>query len=176
MWVSPSNEEALTRILHQVFLGIGSNINAEYNIRSALKSLKALDDAMESSKTYQSESIGFCGPPFLNLVVRITTHKRLLDLSLHLREIEANHGRLGVLEKYSSRTLDIDILTYDDCIGMHEGIELPRPEIILNAYVLRPFAELTPQLMLPGSNESLEELWRLFDQSSQPLVEMTVCW
>lgn len=166
----------MTRILHRAFLGFGSNIDAEYNIRSALKSLKALDDAMEPSKTYQSEAIGFSGPPFLNLVVRITTHKSLLDLSLHLKEIEAHHGRLETLEKYSSRSLDIDILTYDDCIGMHEGIELPRPEIRLSAYVLRPFAQLTPQLMLPGCSESLEELWRLFDQSSQPLVEMTVCW
>ena len=166
----------MTKIPHQVFLGIGSNIDAELNIGSALKSLKTFHQEMNISRTYQGEAIGFCGPPFLNLVVGITTHKSLTDLSLSLKEIEKNHGRAGVLEKYSSRTLDIDILTYDDFVGIHSGIELPRPEIRLNAYVLRPFAELTPQLVLPGSRESLEELWRLFDQVSQPLVEMTVRW
>ncbi len=162
----------MTRILHQVFLGIGSNLDAELNIGSALKSLRAFDEQMNTSKTYQSEAIGFCGPPFLNLVVSITSHKSLIDLSSSLKEIEENQGRLEVLEKYSSRTLDIDILTYDDLVGIHGGIELPRPEIRLNAYVLRPFAELTPQLMLPGSTDTLEELWRLFDQASQPLVVM----
>ncbi|MCZ6502760.1 MAG: 2-amino-4-hydroxy-6-hydroxymethyldihydropteridine diphosphokinase [Gammaproteobacteria bacterium] len=166
----------MTRYLHQVFLGIGSNIDAELNIGSALKSLETLHREMTTSRTYQGEAIGFCGPPFLNLVVGIMTHKSLTDLSLSLKEIEKNHGRVGELEKYSSRTMDIDILIYDDLVGTHSGIELPRPEIRLNAYVLRPFAELTPQLILPGSMDRLEELWRSFDQASQPLVEMTVCW
>lgn len=165
----------MTRILHQVFLGIGSNIDAEHNIGSGLKSLKTFHPEMNISRTYQGEAIGFLGPPFLNLVVDFRTSKSLTDLLLSLKEIEKNHGRVGS-ERYSSRTLDIDILTYDDFVGIHSGIELPRPEIRLNAYVLRPFAELTPQLVLPGSTESLEELWRLYDQASQPLVEMAVRW
>ncbi len=166
----------MTRTPHQVFLGLGSNIDPELNVGSALKSLKTIHQEMNTSRTYQGEAIGFCGPPFLNLVVGIKTHKSLTDLSLSLKEIEKNHGRVGVLQKYSSRTLDIDILTYDDLVGIHGGIELPRPEIRLNAYVLRPFAELTPQLVLPGSMDTLEELWRLFDQASQPLVEMMLSW
>jgi 2-amino-4-hydroxy-6-hydroxymethyldihydropteridine diphosphokinase len=166
----------MTRNPHQVFLGIGSNIDAEFHISGALECLKTFDVNMRTSKTYRSEAVGFHGPPFLNLVVGIRTHRRLSDLSLSLKEIEKNHGRTNPVEKYSSRTLDIDILTFDELVGLHDGIELPRPEIRLNAYVLRPFAELTPRLILPGSGYRLESIWQGFDHESQPLVETTVCW
>ncbi|MBQ75433.1 MAG: 2-amino-4-hydroxy-6-hydroxymethyldihydropteridine diphosphokinase [Gammaproteobacteria bacterium] len=159
---------------HQVFLSIGSNIDAEANIRSVLIRLRDIDREMTSSRVYRSEAMGFNGPPFLNLVTGIRTGKSLQDLSSHLKAIEREHGRAEGLQKNSSRTLDIDILLYDDLAGQHSGIELPRPEIRLNAYVLRPFAELKPLLKLPGTGDTLEAMWQSFDQSSQPLIEVSV--
>lgn len=114
------------------------------------------------------------------------------QLSRELKQLERNHGRTEALKKFSSRTLDIDILTYDNLHGLHEGILLPRPEISYNAYVLRPFAELQPELMLPGSDTRLIELWHALDKSldksldrslkgstgeeTESLVNMSICW
>ncbi len=163
-----------TSSMHRVFLGIGSNIDAETNIRSVLARLRDLDSEMIFSSIYRSEAMGFSGPPFLNLVTGIRTGESLKDLSSQLKAMERDHGRAEGLHKYSSRTLDIDILLYDDLAGLQSGIELPRPEIRLNAYVLRPFAELKPKLKLPGSGDTLEALWESFDQASHPLAEVSV--
>lgn len=178
----------MTDRLHQVYLGIGSNIDARRNIKQALKVLKVNYENLLISDTYQSKAVGFDGPPFLNLVIGIRTNKNLGELSRELKLVERNHGRTQALKKFSSRTLDIDILTYDRLQGLHQGIHLPRPEIWFNAYVLRPFAELVPELLLPGSAERLIDLWHDLKESldkslneslgneSQPLVKMAVCW
>ena len=112
----------------------------------------------------------------------------LAQLSRELKQLERNLGRTEALKKFSSRTLDIDILTYDNLQGLHEGILLPRPEISYNAYVLRPFAELQPELVLPGSNTCLSHLWRAMKKDldknlkdspgdeSKSLVKMSICW
>ena len=182
----------MTARLHQVFLGIGSNIEALRNIKSALQVLTRNHTNLSISETYQSKAVGFDGPPFLNLVVGFRTDMDLGQLSLELKQLERIHGRTKALNKFSSRTLDIDILTYDNLQGLHEGILLPRPEISYNAYVLRPFAELQPELMLPGSDTRLIELWHDLEKSleksldkslrgstgevTESLVKMSVCW
>ena len=178
----------LTARRHQVFLGIGSNIEAEQNIRSALAVLNSHHAALLVSETYQSKAVGFEGPPFLNLVVGLGTDLDLAQLSRDLKQLERNLGRTEALKKFSSRTLDIDILTYDNLQGLNEGILLPRSEISYNAYVLRPFAELQPELVLPGSHTRLIDLWHamkknldknLIDSSgeeTQALVKMSICW
>jgi 2-amino-4-hydroxy-6-hydroxymethyldihydropteridine diphosphokinase len=155
----------LTDKRHQVFLGIGSNIEALRNIKSALQVLNVEHKNLSISETYQSAAVGFDGPPFLNLVVGFRTNLVLGQLSRELKQLERNHGRTEALKKFSSRTLDIDILTYDNLHGLHEGILLPRPEISYNAYVLLPFAELQPELILPGSNVRLIDLWHDLEKS-----------
>lgn len=161
----------MTPRFHQVFLGIGSNIEALRNIKSALQVLNVKHTNLSISETYQSEAVGFDGPPFLNLVVGFRTDMDLGQLSRELKQLERNHGRTEALKKFSSRTLDIDILTYDNLHGLHEGILLPRPEISYNAYVLRPFAELQPELMLPGSDIRLIELWHDLEMSLEKSLD-----
>ena len=161
---------------HQVFLGIGSNINPIENIRSGLNHLRTLDPDLKVSNTYESKAIGFEGPVFLNLAVMLKTSKTLPGLIKLFKNIEHLHGREPHLEKYSSRTLDIDILTFDGLHGVYDGIVLPRPEVTINAYVLRPLAEIAPKMALPGSTTTMASLWRAFDEDSQPLIEMSICW
>ena len=96
------------------------------------------------------------------------------QLSRELKQLERNHGRTEALKKFSSRTLDIDILNYDNLQGLHEGILLPRPEISYNAYVLRPFAELQPELILPGSNVRLIDLWHDLKKSLEKSLEKSL--
>lgn len=66
-----------------------------------------------------------------------------------MRDIEADHGRTRNEKKFASRTLDIDILTYGDALGVVDGVELPRDEILKHAFVLRPLADIAPQVLHP---------------------------
>lgn len=128
------------------------------------------------SSVYESEAIGFSGDPFLNLAARIETNLAPAELAVQLRQLEYNHGRLPGSERFSPRTLDIDILTYDDRVGNFEGVELPRPEILYNAFVLRPLAELAPDALHPITGRSYCRMWKDFDQGSQWLHPVDFHW
>lgn len=154
----------------KVYLGLGSNIEPEHHIDSGLRNLVTVFGPLEASGVYESAAVGFDGPSFLNLVVGFETDLTLADLRAQLRAIEIAHGRPENASRNSSRTLDIDILLYGDFCGYFDAIELPRPEIHYNAFVLRPLAELTPTLAIPSTNITLGELWSRFDQERQPLI------
>ncbi len=156
----------------KVYLGIGSNIAPRESIASGLAALREEFGQLEASSVYESESVGFTGPRFWNLVVSINTALDLLPLQDRLRAIEYTHGRPINAARNSSRALDIDILLYGDYCGFYEHLELPRPEIHYNAFVLRPLAELAPDRALPNINISLRELWQRFDQAKQPLARI----
>ena len=144
---------------HDVFLSLGSNINRKLNIRCCLESLRDNFGEISCSPVYESEPVGFSGDCFYNLVVRITTTLNLDELTLKLKMIEDQNGRVRGGEKFSSRTLDIDVLTYDALCGVHHGIELPRPEIFYNAFVLLPMADLAPSETEPKTQLTYAELW-----------------
>jgi 2-amino-4-hydroxy-6-hydroxymethyldihydropteridine diphosphokinase len=156
----------------KVYLGIGSNIAPADSIALGLQALRDEFGAMQASSVYESDSVGFNGPRFWNLVVALDTDLELLDLQDRLRAIEFQHGRPKNAVRNSSRALDIDILLYGDYCGFYEQIELPRPEIHYNAFVLRPLSELAPDRALPNINISLNELWQRFDQAKQPVVRI----
>ncbi len=157
---------------HTVYLGIGSNIDPEHHIPAGLERLKRLFGRVPTSSIYLSPALGFDGPPFLNLVVRISTRLSLGDLAETLRDIEYRHGRSPESRKYSSRRLDLDLLTYGRLRGRFGDIVLPRGEIFDNAHVLCPFAELAPRLVLPGVAQTLKTLWESYDNPEQPLTRV----
>jgi 2-amino-4-hydroxy-6-hydroxymethyldihydropteridine diphosphokinase len=159
-----------------VLLGIGSNIDRQRSIASGLDALQDLFGEMSLSSVYDTESIGFNGQPFLNLVVEIETDWTVAHLVGHLRAIEFAHGRPANPERGSPRQLDIDILTYDVLLGCVAGVELPRGEILENAYVLQPLAELRPNQFHPENGICYRELWSDFDQSSQQLARVDFQW
>lgn len=152
-----------------VFLGLGSNQDAPAMLESALKALAAQFGAIEKSPVYESEAVGFEGTNFLNMVVRVQTLLRVGELLAALRAIEDGHGRDRTQPKFASRTLDIDILTYDQCVGEFDGVLLPRDEVLKNAFVLRPLADSWPDVTHPENGRSFAALWRAYDQSSQKL-------
>ncbi|HCB49754.1 MAG TPA: 2-amino-4-hydroxy-6-hydroxymethyldihydropteridine diphosphokinase, partial [Chloroflexi bacterium] len=69
------------------------------------------------------------------------------------------------------RTLDLDLLLYDDLVSHANGIHLPRLEITEHACVLKPLVDLAPALVHPVQHKSMQQLWQEFPQASQPLVE-----
>ena len=160
----------------QVFLSIGSNIEREKHIDGALNALQLSFGELELSPVYESEAVGFTGDAFLNLVVSIQTELNVPELANQLRQIEDQHGRDREGPKFSSRTLDIDILTYGDCKGVFGSVRLPRDEITRNAFVLLPLSELAPGACHPLTQKTYQQLWTEFSDDKQRLWRVDFLW
>lgn len=145
-----------------VYLGLGSNVDAENNIAEGIRALEAAFDDVRLSPAYRTEAVGFAGDDFINLAAECSTSMQPLELKAWLNELEASHGRDRTLPKFSDRTLDIDVLLYGDLWLRLPGLELPRPEIETFAHVLRPLADLAPDLVHPVRRQTLSEMWRQF--------------
>ncbi|MFT4822100.1 MAG: 2-amino-4-hydroxy-6-hydroxymethyldihydropteridine diphosphokinase [Halioglobus sp.] len=159
-----------------VFLGLGSNIERERYLVAGLDAMRRLFIDFRYSSVYDSASVGFDGQAFLNMVIEVETDLSLSMLAKALRKIEVEHGRPADATRFSARQLDIDILTYDDCVGTIHGVVLPRPEILENAFVLQPLAELAPLLLHPQVEISYSQLWEEYDQGSQQLCKVDFQW
>jgi len=153
----------------RVFVSIGSNIEREANIRAGVTALRACFGPLQLSSVYESEAVGFDGENFYNLVAGFDTELSPQAVAEELRRIEDEHGRTRSGPRFSSRTLDIDLLLYDDLILREDKLDIPRDEITKNAFVLWPLAEIAPTLKHPQNGKSYAELWQAFDRQSQPL-------
>lgn len=151
----------------RIYLGLGSNIEPERNLSAGLDALHDLLGELRCSSVYRSEAVGFAGADFLNLVVGAETVLSVADLTEQLRAIEYRYGREPGAPKFSSRSLDIDLLTYDQLCGNIDGMQLPRPEVLFNAFVLAPMAELAPTELHPVSRRSYAQLWHQFGRKGE---------
>ena len=159
-----------------IYLSIGSNIDRQQNITAALDALVDNFGQLLISSVYESEAVGFNGDPFYNLVVGITSGLSVGALFNVLRDIEFKHGRCRSGERFSSRTLDVDILSYDDAVGEIEGVKLPREEVLYNAFVLQPLAEIAPDDMHPVEQKTYQQLWTEYDKNKQKLWPVDFIW
>lgn len=159
-----------------IYLSLGSNVERHKNITAALDALSTLLGELQISSVYESKSVGFDGSNFFNLVVGADTSLAIAELSEKLKRIEDDNGRKRNGPKFSPRTLDIDILTYGDFVGVESGVELPRAEITKNAFVLLPLAEIAPQLLHPQLKKSYHQLWAEYNQASQVLWSIDFEW
>lgn len=159
----------------QVFVSIGSNIEREKHILAALDALADQFGELGLSPVYESEAVGFEGDPFLNLVAGFHTTLPVAALSQALRAIENRNGRVRTAPRFSGRTLDIDILTYDAACGDIDGILLPRAEILHNAFVLLPLSDLAPDSVHPALQQTYRTLWSGF-ASDQKLWPVDFSW
>lgn len=160
----------------QVFVSIGSNIDRELNIRSGVDELYRCYGELLLSSVYDSQAVGFTGANFYNLVAGFDTGESVSDVVARLRDIEDAHHRDRDGERFSSRTLDIDLLLFDDLIIEKGGLKLPRDEIITSAFVLGPLAEIAGHLVHPLTGRTFRILWQEFDQASQPMQRIEFEW
>ena len=160
----------------RIYISIGSNIEAERHLRLAIGELRKYYGELELSSVYESEAVGFDGDNFLNMVVGLDTDEEVHTVLQTLREIEDRHGRVRNGPRFSARTLDLDLLLYDDLVVKEEALDLPRGEIIQNAFVLWPLAEIAPEIMHPVEQQSMAALWQGFDKESQKLWPITIDW
>ena len=144
------------------YLGLGSNLgNRLAFLRGARQALSGHPDIEleRSSAVYETAAQG--GPPdspdFLNAVLAIRTGldpRRLLDFCMG---IEKEYGRVRS-EHWGPRTLDIDLLLYDDQVLAEEGLQLPHPRLQERAFVLVPLAEIAPDVVHPQKRFSIADL------------------
>ena len=155
----------------RVYVGLGSNVEREAMIREAVAALRKHFGEIELSPVYESAAVGFDGSDFLNLVAGFDTGMDVTAVAAIFHEIEDRLGRDRSLPKFASRPIDLDILTYGDLILDVPGIRVPRPEILENAFVLRPLQDIAPDTLHPETGESYATLWQRMAPSA-PRLEL----
>lgn len=158
-----------------ITLSLGSNQQPQRHLTQALDALAEQFGELTLSPVYESEAVGFDGDNFLNMAVALRSDRPLWSIRDTLKAIEDQNGRDRTQEKFSGRTLDIDILTFDDLQGEFDGVELPRPEITQNAFVLKPLADICPTRIDPVSGKSYSALWQAYDRP-QKLWPIDFTW
>lgn len=144
----------------RAYLSLGSNLDAEANLRSAVYALRIRFGEILLSDAYVFPAVGFEGGDFLNAAVVIDSDLDPLALNDWLHALEDAHGRDRSGPRYGDRTLDIDIVFYDDLVLDGPGhLQLPRDEI-RHAFVLKPLSEIAPGFIEPRSGRTLQALWR----------------
>ena len=158
----------------RVYVSLGSNLDREAKIGQAVAMLRAHFGGIELSPVYDSAAVGFDGSNFLNLVAGFDTELGVEEVALIFHDIEDRLGRDRSLPKFASRPIDLDILVYDDLVLDIPGIRIPRPEILQNAFVLKPLQDIAPDRLHPVKGESYAALWQVMaaDAPRLDLVEL----
>lgn len=159
----------------QIFISLGSNIDKAHYVRQGITALKKIIPNLCVSDVYESESVGFEGSNFYNLVCGGQTSLTVEQVCQALRDIEVENGRVRSAKKFSSRTLDLDLLTFDDLI-VEQPAQLPRNEIDRNAFVLWPLAQVAPDVVHPVLLQTYQTLWANYNKSQQSLWTVEFDW
>ena len=159
-----------------VVLSIGSNIDREKNTHYALAQIQQIYGELDISPVYETSSVGFVGPSFFNLIVGFQTTEPLQKIVENLKQIEARAGRTRGPKTFDSRVLDIDVVLYGTQNFRDQGINVPRDEIEKYAYVLKPLADIYPELVHPVTKLKISEMWSNFESKDQTLflAEFTI--
>lgn len=153
------------------FIGLGANLgDAEGALRQALTEIGRLPgvQALRASAIYRSAPVDASGPDYLNAVARIATTLDPHSLLAQLQAIEQAHGRERPYRN-APRTLDLDLLLYDDLTLATPSLTLPHPRLHERAFVLVPLAELGPDTVVPGHGPVAELLAAVADQRIERL-------
>jgi 2-amino-4-hydroxy-6-hydroxymethyldihydropteridine diphosphokinase len=135
------------------YIGLGANIGEpRRQLELAIEELKRLPETkfVRGSGLYKSAPMGYVDQPdFLNAVVQLDTELSADALLDHLQKIENRHGRERPFPD-APRTLDLDLLLYGQVVVATPRLTLPHPRMHERAFVLKPLAEIAPQLAIPG--------------------------
>lgn len=164
----------------QVYLGLGSNLGRDIGgtyqtprmqLNLALDAIAehAEIELIKVSSFYQTTPIGPAGQPdYINAAVEIETSLSALQLLDFLQSVENKQARVRT-QRWGPRTLDLDILLYDQIIEHSDRLTIPHPRLHERAFVLAPLCDLAPQLVIP-TKENVRQL--LANCSSQGIVKL----
>jgi 2-amino-4-hydroxy-6-hydroxymethyldihydropteridine diphosphokinase len=143
------------------YIALGSNLGDRLEtLRAAVRRLSSIGRVTGVSPVYETAPIGFQDQPqFLNAVVSLWTDLPPTLLLSALHRIEAERGRIRTF-RFGPRTLDLDLLVYDDLIIDDQTLTVPHPRLHERGFVLAPFADVAPNLVHPSLKKTIAELWR----------------
>lgn len=147
--------------MNQVFVSIGSNIEAESNMILVKNYLDELFDVTYSS-IYKTPAEGFEGEDFLNCVCKFDTKKSPSDLRDLLKNIEKDMGRTSNQKGMSNRVIDLDLILYGNMQMNEDGLEIPSDDIAKYRFVLEPLVEIAPDNLHPTLKKSFQDLLSSF--------------
>ena len=158
----------------RAYLSLGSNIEAQANLRSAVAALRTRFGDLRVSEAYVFPAVGFEGGDFLNAAAVIDSDLDPFALNDWLHALEDAHGRDRNGPRYGDRPLDIDIVFYDDLVLDGPGhLQLPRDEL-RHAFVLKPLQDIAPAHLDPRSGRSLADLWRAHPDHDRPFPRLAI--
>ena len=158
----------------EVFLSLGSNIDPEENLQYACRELKKAFGNIQISSVYRNKSIGFEGNDFLNMVVKVKSTFNPSEMLDFLGRVESATGRDIGTGAFDSRTLDIDMILYNDLVHPEKPFKIPRKDIELYSFVLLPLVEIEPDGIHPVTGKTFKDLWESFDQEEHPLKKVSI--
>ncbi len=151
----------------QVYVGIGSNLRPEANLRLAITELRASYGTLTCSPVYRNAAVGFAGEDFLNMVAGFRSDTSPLAIVEVIERIHLQAGRARGCDRMVSRTLDIDLLLYDELV--QEKPPLPRDDILDYLFVLQPLVDIAPDLSHPLSGKTMAQHLEAFSGSKHEL-------
>lgn len=156
-----------------VYLSAGSNIAPEQNLKMACQQLESDYGELTLSSVYQNSAVGFAGDDFLNMVIGFSTREKPELIVNRLETLHKKAHRKRQANPFSSRTLDVDLLLYGDLV--RDGApELPRDDIEKYAFVLRPMAEVAPELRHPVTGLTMSEIWDDFAADTHAMQKVEI--
>lgn len=158
----------------EAYVAAGSNVRPRASLVKALALLGAEFRGLRASRAFANAAVGFEGDDFVNLVVTFDAPRPTESLIEMLKSVERACGREPGAPKWGPRTLDLDLLLHGGQVGRFAGKSLPHPDLLTRAWVLGPLAEIAPRVMHPVVHETIEALWRRFDQGAHPLVPVSL--
>ena len=161
----------------RVYVGVGSNSNGRQNIQRGLQALRARFGDLIISPIYESEPVGLAGQNFFNLVIGFDTSATCAAIAVDLHEIEAGFGRSSGDGHLFSRALDLDLLLYGDLVVDGPDLQLPRPDVLKYAFVLKPLADVAGDHVHPITGRTYRDLWNTCAWHGQRLwpVDLETC-
>jgi 2-amino-4-hydroxy-6-hydroxymethyldihydropteridine diphosphokinase len=160
----------------RVYVSIGSNVDRAANFRSAYAAMARHFSNLRPSPVYESAPVGFEGDNFLNAVIACDTELPLPETLAVLAGIERDLGRVRGGDRFGPRTIDLDLLTYGDAVVECGTAVVPRAEITEYAFVLRPLAELAPDVTHPRLPRTFKQIWESFESTGQALWVVEFDW
>ncbi|OGT02773.1 MAG: 2-amino-4-hydroxy-6-hydroxymethyldihydropteridine diphosphokinase [Gallionellales bacterium RIFCSPLOWO2_02_60_31] len=159
---------------HIAFIGLGSNLeDPRSQLQRAFDELDGLPETrlVARSSLYRSAPLGYPDQPeFVNAVAEIATALTPQTLLQALLQIEHRHGRERTFRN-APRTLDLDMLLYDDTQLHEHGLTIPHPQMHLRAFVLQPLLEIAPDAGIPGMGRARQALQNCTNQMLEKLAD-----